>query len=427
MELSRPPFAVTASPTSQCIMGCKSAVQLGALVMEHGGTFDHTASAAAMWKLQTIVNGPIDQSGRSSEVEALEQLLQLMLTHLKSMGSRHVTTILQSLARLAYWDEAVLDSILQHSARILASFSPPCLVGTIWSLATLGHQSAAGFVTSLLLKARSRIKEFTPLNLGLMLWSMAVLDIEESRCIREFLYHALKLSQGPNLEMQIHQQLLSTMSWIKDRQVDLTEKYQAIVADIIQTSSSALAVSPQSVPTVSRVQEDVLSVVRSLPGCQAKGNVELEHLTADGLHSIDIALMLPSRTHIAIEVDGPMHFLACKDPSTGRLVLNGRTKLRNRLLEARGWRVLSVPVQEWCGIVTERERRAYLEDRLRKLGGLGGDEPKGRAGGAATCLAPQSSTKDQRKGKVGVHLLLLIMEMLTLHLKCITLITTIFP
>ena len=280
MELSRPPFTVTASPISQRIMGCKSVLQLGALAKEHGGAFDHTASAAAIWKLHAIVNGPIDQSGCSSEVYTLEQLLQLMLSHLKSMGSRHVTTVLQSLSRLAYWDEAVLDSILQHSARILASFSPPCLVGTIWSLAALGHQDAAGFATSLLLKARSRISEFTPLNLGLMLWSMAVLGIEENRCIREFLYHALKLSQSSNLETEIHQQLMSTMSWIKDRQLDLNEKYHAIVAKIIQTSSSALAVSPQSPPTVSRAQEDVLGAVRSLPGCQAKGSVEMEHLSS---------------------------------------------------------------------------------------------------------------------------------------------------
>ena len=116
--------------------------------------------------------------------------------------------------------------------------------------------------------------------------------------------------------------------------------------------------------------------------------------------------MLPSRTQIAIEVDGPKHFLAYKDPSPGKLVLNGRTKLRNRLLEARGWSVLSVPVVEWCGMVTETERRAYLKDRLRKLGGLGEDEPEGEIGDTDSCLAPITSSKDQRKDKAGVSLFL---------------------
>jgi hypothetical protein len=40
-----------------------------------------------------------------------------------------------------------------------------------------------------------------------------------------------------------------------------------------------------------------------------------------------------------VEVDGPSHFLSSPP---GRL--NGAALLRNRLLEARGWRVVSVPV-----------------------------------------------------------------------------------
>ena len=71
---------------------------------------------------------------------------------------------------------------------------------------------------------------------------------------------------------------------------------------------------------------------------------------------------------VAIEVDGPTHFLAHKD-STNRFIRNGSTKLRDRLLEARGWSVLSVPVVEWCGLATAKDRRSYLEDRLKRIDG----------------------------------------------------------
>ena len=42
---------------------------------------------------------------------------------------------------------------------------------------------------------------------------------------------------------------------------------------------------------------------------------------------------------IALEVDGPQHFV--------ERLPNGGMLLRNRLLEARGFRVISVPFYEW--------------------------------------------------------------------------------
>jgi very-short-patch-repair endonuclease len=64
------------------------------------------------------------------------------------------------------------------------------------------------------------------------------------------------------------------------------------------------------------------------------------------MFSIDIALQLPGAQKLAVEVDGPHHFL-----SNAPTVPNGATNLRKRLLQARGWRgwrVVSVPVTEWA-------------------------------------------------------------------------------
>jgi very-short-patch-repair endonuclease len=83
----------------------------------------------------------------------------------------------------------------------------------------------------------------------------------------------------------------------------------------------------------------VLGAIRLLPGCSGASS---EHKTDDGLFSIDIALQLPGNQKLAVEVDGPTHFL-----SNTPTVPTGATRLRNRLLEARGWRVVSVPVTEW--------------------------------------------------------------------------------
>jgi hypothetical protein len=89
--------------------------------------------------------------------------------------------------------------------------------------------------------------------------------------------------------------------------------------------------------TPSRKQAQVLDAIRQLPGCSGATS---EHKTDDGLFSIDIAVQLPGNQKLAVEADGPTHFLSNGQP-------DGATRLRNRLLQARGWRVVSVPVTEW--------------------------------------------------------------------------------
>jgi hypothetical protein len=62
-------------------------------------------------------------------------------------------------------------------------------------------------------------------------------------------------------------------------------------------------------------------------------------------------------------VDGPTHFLG-----NAPTVPNGATRLRTRLLEARGWRVVSVPVTEWDRRVAKGKQAAH--DYLMTIVGL---------------------------------------------------------
>ncbi|EOD30243.1 hypothetical protein EMIHUDRAFT_351578 [Emiliania huxleyi CCMP1516] len=73
-------------------------------------------------------------------------------------------------------------------------------------------------------------------------------------------------------------------------------------------------------------------------------------------YSLDLAL--PS-SRIAIEVDGPTHFLL--PDGRGVRKPNGHTLIKRRLLAAAGWRVISVPFFEWDGLHSAGERQAYLE------------------------------------------------------------------
>ena len=89
-----------------------------------------------------------------------------------------------------------------------------------------------------------------------------------------------------------------------------------------------------------------------------------EHRTEAGL-SIDLARV---DAKVAVEIDGPWHYLTGSDD---RQHLDGRTVLKRRLLEASGWRLVSVPVFDWDELAIRDDavdaKRAYLREKLGDL------------------------------------------------------------
>ena len=102
--------------------------------------------------------------------------------------------------------------------------------------------------------------------------------------------------------------------------------------------------------TVSRGQVEVGESLRRLGISHA-----LEYITADGLFSIDLAIV---DRRIAVEFDGPSHF------HTDTLEPRGQTRLRDRLLSAMGWHVVSIPFFEWARLHQPEQMDAYVEHRL---------------------------------------------------------------
>ena len=102
--------------------------------------------------------------------------------------------------------------------------------------------------------------------------------------------------------------------------------------------------------TVSRGQREVGESLRRLGVSH-----ELEYITADGLFSIDLAIV---DRRIAVEFDGPSHF------HTDSLEPRGHTRLRDRLLSAMGWHVVSIPFFEWARLHRPEQMDAYVAHRL---------------------------------------------------------------
>jgi RAP domain len=92
--------------------------------------------------------------------------------------------------------------------------------------------------------------------------------------------------------------------------------------------------------------------------------------------SIDIANV---EEKIAIEVDGPTHFILCIDsksilnPGNSHQLqykydANGATMLKHRLLTSMGWTVLNVPYREWYKLRDDpRKKNQYCQDLLTSI------------------------------------------------------------
>jgi very-short-patch-repair endonuclease len=122
-------------------------------------------------------------------------------------------------------------------------------------------------------------------------------------------------------------------------------------ASMLQAAAQAYREQARKV-TVSNGQREVGESLRRLGISH-----ELEYITTDGLFSIDLAIL---DKRIALEFDGPSHF------TTNTLEPLGHTRLRDRLLSAMGWCVVSIPFFEWARLQRPEQKDAYVKHRVHR-------------------------------------------------------------
>ncbi|KAG1668968.1 hypothetical protein FOA52_001013 [Chlamydomonas sp. UWO 241] len=236
-----------------------------------------------------------------------------------------------ALAQLGHVDAVFMGALVQAALSQLRSFQPQDLANTAWALATMGH-SDADFMGALVQAATLQLLNFNPQNLANTAWALAALDEQHAGFMGALIEQACTM----DLNALGLCQLFQSMLWL-----DTWQQAAPAVPPQLFTACKKAWLEEVGITRVSCAQPQVLDAIRQLPGCS---DASSEHQTDDGLFSIDIALPGGNKK-LAVEADGPTHFL-----SNTPAVPTGATRLRNRLLEARGWRVVSVPV-------TERDRQ----------------------------------------------------------------------
>ena len=214
--------------------------------------------------------------------------------------------------------------------RRLDGFNPQDLCNTAWAFATTGHASAELFKAISAEVVRRRLGGFEAQDLTNLAWAFAVFNplsadelfgtvIFSARCIHlETTFSRSDLSQ-------LHQWSI----WREERGA----QWPGLPESLRQACHEDF-VSKEGRP--SQLQREVVREIRS------RGfRVEDEHRCKVSGYSIDALVALNNGERIAVEVDGPSHFVGRSHQPTGS------TLLKHRQLRYFGWRLRSVPYWEW--------------------------------------------------------------------------------
>jgi len=237
-----------------------------------------------------------------------------------------------------------LSAVVERSA---GAFNPQELANTLWAYATLGEAPSASVLGALSAVVERSAGAFKPQDVANTLWAYATLQIEPPSPLFS---RATELSARSFCDIGLSQICYThlvgqALGWAFNPPDELLKRAQATMR------AQATKV------TVSATQRRVHTALESM-GLQP----QLEALTDDGLFSIDIALpaKVGESLRIAVEVDGPQHFTSsgCK---------TGNTRLRDYLLERRGWRLVSLRVADIDKARSSAELCQYLADALIEL------------------------------------------------------------
>jgi hypothetical protein len=230
------------------------------------------------------------------------------------MNAQDVANIIWGLATL-WWqagDGAMRGALEGAAVRVAPSMKPQEVANTIWGLATLGWQASVEVGGAFQQRVEAFVGEHGPAELS----AAHLSQLLQAHLASQFL--GLGLITLPSSMLQV-----------------AVQAYREGLRNV----------------TVSNGQREVGESLRRLGISH-----ELEYTTADGLFSIDLAI---TDRRIALEFDGPSHF------TTNTLEPLGHTRLRDRLLSAMGWHVVSIPFFDWDRLHNRPEQMdAYVKQRL---------------------------------------------------------------
>jgi hypothetical protein len=212
----------------------------------------------------------------------------------------------------------------------LDSFNEQALSNTVWAFATAGREAPALLEIISAEVGRRGLNDFNAQDLSNLAWAFAVLNppsADKLFSMASFTMRCAHLETSlSRLDLrQLHQWSL----WREERGA----QWPGLPHSLRQACCNAF-VDEEGQP--SELQSDVVRKLRS-----HGATVEEEHRCEASGYSIDALATLKDGRRVAVEVDGPSHFLGSSHEPTGA------TLLKRRQLRYFGWHLESVFYWEW--------------------------------------------------------------------------------
>jgi hypothetical protein len=301
-------------------------------------------------------------------LQQLQQMLQRFQVVLPQANPQNVANTLWACAKLLYAPLQLLSALEQHPQQlqaVLAAAGSHALANMTWACGQLGYRGKL-LPGALLQQAATQLRgstcNYVIQALCNLCWSAAVLDLQQ--CVPQVLQLAAASSVLWHTGVaESLLQLYQVHLWLLDSQLPAPGQGLSGVLSQQQLEQcraswlQQLAANAQQ--QVSATHGTVLVAVQQLPSGTWQRQPESEGVTADGLFSVDIAATTATGVKVAIEVDGPSHFI---QPLR---TVGGPTLCRNRTLAARGYVVVSIPYWEWETLRGVEPKQQYLLAKLQ--------------------------------------------------------------
>ena len=336
--------------------------------------------------------------------DLFEQLVREAGGRMAELKPQEISNLLWSCAAAGHYCQEVIDAMAADAATKgtascwLGGMSARGLTNLAWALATLNYPRCEPIFRVIAERSTQASLGFSSQHLATLAWAFAVADVPSPIFGMRSHFAAISAGTaalhplGQTHLCQVHQWVLWRQERVqtssgKDGGGDLCG---GIGGNIRAGSSADLGSSWHE--NWHEVSEDVAKVcMESFTSREAQPShfqlavgeslrelgleLEAEVCTPQG-YSIDFVVELGGR-RVAVEVDGPSHYLGATRMPTGA------TTLKRRQLRAFGWRLLSVPYWEWSALKNARNNeerskqcRAYLRRQLEEA--LGEASPVGK-------------------------------------------------
>lgn len=273
---------------------------------------------------------------------------------------QEVSNLLWACAKLNIKPEdLLLRGLCDHVLERTDDFTLQGIANVLWACATLNVPPRDSVLRELFERARTLEPDaHSPQGIFNLLWGCAVLgrlregmEMLAVSCVSVDKFLGSVYADRVNHLAQLHQFLLSVELSQDDLSTRCSAESLSAVQSVRQKWDAACRDAFSREPNRSDFQRDVTAIIKSL------GIGYTEEATDErSCYSIDV-LMVHKGLRIALEVDGPTHYLG------GGCEASGATVLKRRHLLGLGYETLSVPYFEWQGLGWE-EKEQYVRHLL---------------------------------------------------------------